>query len=77
MRKRPRPICPKCGTVDVSVDAKKAICNRCGFSKPKARFFEYPQGGGGSGRVDPVFDPAEGKTVRSKHYLDKAWKGKL
>lgn len=77
MRKKPRPICPKCGSVDVKVDAKKAICNRCGLNKPRGKFFDYPSGPGGGGgyRIEPVFDPdvAKASIAPGRRELDKLW----
>src|SRR4051794_14911739 len=42
MVKRPRPICPECGSADVVVGSKTGKCNRCGEMFQTERGFNYP-----------------------------------
>jgi hypothetical protein len=43
---RPRPICPRCGSVEVTVLKLWGQCTNCKRSARRAVFFAYPMGTG-------------------------------
>lgn len=44
--KKPRPICPECGSADVVTSDKTGSCNRCGETFSTERALSYIKGTG-------------------------------
>ena len=59
-KRKPRPICPSCGSVDMAVFKKHATCNRCHKACVRAAAFVHahrPEGQGNKLTPDRWRDP--------------------